>query len=47
MFTINSPDIWQVSALRDEREERADIEHHLTDARAEAKQLQVLPARPP
>jgi hypothetical protein len=35
-----------VSALRDEKwallEERADLEHHLTDAKAAAKQLQVL-----
>ena len=36
----------QMSALRDERwammEERTDLEHHLSDAKAEAKQLQVL-----
>ena len=39
---------WQVSALRDEKwailEERADVEHRLTDAKAEAEQLQVLPS---
>ena len=42
--------VWQVSALRDERwamlEERADMEHHLADAKAEATRVQVLPASP-
>jgi len=47
---FNVAGIWQVLALHDESramlEERADMEHHLTDARAEAKQHQVPPARP-